>query len=425
MKFVLSLILLAAGALAEPRVLTLKQAAALALEQNPELLLTRLDEQKAQLEVRTVREPLLPKLVAGSGLAYTYGMPMSVEGSAPTVVQARAIRSLWDPARGLMVAKAQEEARGAGMTMSIVREDAVLRTAMLYLDLERAQRALLTARRQEEHLQRVEAAVRLRVAEGRQLPIDGKRAAVNLLQVRRRIAALETNLEAHSLALAQTLGLDPKQGVRAAMEERETPPLPPGEDEAVAAALSASVEIRRLESALAAKNLEARSFRAARLPKIDLIAQYGLLAKFNRYEDYFNSFQRHNAQIGASFQIPLFGDEASRARAAQAEVEARKISVQTRQARARVESDTRAAWQRVRDSEAGRDFARMDLELAREQVSVLLAQMEEGKASLQQIEQARFEEQEKWMALYDASAQLERARLNLLRHTEMLAAALR
>lgn len=425
MKSVVLALLLAAAAAAQPRTLTLKQSVALALEQNPELLIARLEEQKAQLEVRAVQEPLLPKLVAGSGLAYTYGMPMSVEGSAPTIVQARAIRSIWDPARGLMVAKTREDARGAGIGAAIIGEDAVLRTATLHLDLERAQRALLTARAQQEHLQRIEAAVRIRVEEGRQLPIDGKRAAVNLMQVRRRLSALETNVEAISLALCQTLGLDPKTQVRAALEERAAAPIPLDENEAVAAALSANKEIRKLESALAASNLQARAHRAANWPRIDLIAQYGLLGKFNNYEDYFNRFQRHNVQLGASFQVPIFGDETARARAAQAEVESRRLSVLARQARARVESDTRGAWQRVRDSEAGRDFARLDLDLGREQVTVLLAQQSEGRASLQQIEQARIEEQEKWLALYDAETQLERARLNLLRQTEMLAAALR
>lgn len=425
MKTALLVVLLTAFAAAEPRILTLKQSVALALEQNPELLIARLDEQKIQLEVRTIQEPFLPKLVAGSGLAYTYGMPMSVEGSAPTIVQARAIRSIWDPARGLMTAKAREDARGAGIESAIVREDAVLRTAMLHLDLERAQRALLAAHAQEEHLRRIEAAVRIRVEEGRQLPIEGKRASVNLMQVRRRLSALETNVAAFSLALCEALALDPGKGVRAALEQRATPAIPLDENEAVAAALSANKEIRKLESAVAASNLQARAHRAANWPRIDLIAQYGLLGKFNNYEDYFSRFQRHNVQVGASFQIPVFGDEAARARAAQAEVESRRLSLLARQARSKVESDTRGAWQRVRDSESGREFARMDLDLAREQVTVLLAQSDEGRASIQQIEQARIDEQEKWLALYEAETQLERAKLNLLRQTEMLAATLR
>ena len=71
-------------------------------------------------------------------------------------------------------------------------------------------------------------------------------------------------------------------------------------------------ELRKLQSQIAAKGLEKRGEKAARLPRVDLVAQYGLFAKFNNYEDYFRTFQRNNGQIGVSFQLPVFsgsGDE--------------------------------------------------------------------------------------------------------------------
>ena len=70
-------------------------------------------------------------------------------------------------------------------------------------------------------------------------------------------------------------------------------------------------------------------------------------------------------------------------------------------------------------------LAQADLDLARSQLSVLLAQMNEGRASLRQVEEARFNEDEKWIAFYDAQFSSERARLNLLRQTGELMAALK
>ncbi len=58
-----------------------------------------------------------------------------------------------------------------------------------------------------------------------------------------------------------------------------------------------------------------------------------------------------------------------------------------------------------------------DLDLARSQLSVILAQMDEGRVSLRQVEEARFNEDEKWIAFYDAQFNGERARLNVLRQT--------
>jgi outer membrane protein len=51
--------------------------------------------------------------------------------------------------------------------------------------------------------------------------------------------------------------------------------------------------------------------------------------------------------------------------------------------------------------------------------------MNEGRAALRQVEEARFNENEKWIAFYDAQFNLERARLNVLRETGELTAALR
>ena len=92
--FLLPLVVLVASA--EPRTLTLKQAVELALRQNPDIVMARLDEQKAGYEVQAVKEPTLPRVFVGSGLAYSSGMPMSIDGASPSVVQAKAVRNIYN-----------------------------------------------------------------------------------------------------------------------------------------------------------------------------------------------------------------------------------------------------------------------------------------------------------------------------------------
>jgi hypothetical protein len=55
--------------------------------------------------------------------------------------------------------------------------------------------------------------------------------------------------------------------------------------------------------------------------------------------------------------------------------------------------------------------------VAREQLSVTLAQMQEGRALLRQVEEARIVENHKWIAFYDAQYALEKAKWNVLRLT--------
>jgi len=421
----LLLLLAALPSFAGPRVLTLKQAVELASRQSPEVVLARLDEQRAALEIQALREPLLPRVIAGSGLAYSSGMPMSIEGATPAVVQAKGVRTLWNRPQGYQVASARESPRAASAAAASVREDAALRVAALFLDLERLTRQSEAAERQLEHARRMEAASRLRAEEGREIPLEARRAALETARARLRLQQLASQRRFVSQSLAAALGLDPSEEIVPAAQDRSAPELPLEEEASVAAALCDDPEIRRLEAEVAARNLQARSHRAMRLPRIDLVAQYGLLAKFNNYEQFFNRFERHNGQLGASIQIPLFSSSQDEARAAQAEIEARRLQEQIRQHRRRAESEARQAWQKVRDAEAARELARLDLDLAREQVSLTLARVEEGRASLRDLELARFQEQERWILFYDAVHDLELARLELLRRTHMLEAALR
>src|SRR5262245_27363165 len=96
---------------AEVRQMTLREAVEMALQQNPDIALSRLDEEKARQGVRAARDPFFPRVVVGSGLAYSNGFPMSVEGSAPSIIQANAIAYLFNRPQSYQVAVARENAR--------------------------------------------------------------------------------------------------------------------------------------------------------------------------------------------------------------------------------------------------------------------------------------------------------------------------
>src|ERR1051325_1830881 len=58
---------------AETMTMTLKQAVNRALQESPDIALARIDEQKATMNVRVVKDPFSPKIGVGSGIAYTNG----------------------------------------------------------------------------------------------------------------------------------------------------------------------------------------------------------------------------------------------------------------------------------------------------------------------------------------------------------------
>jgi outer membrane protein TolC len=116
---------------------------------------------------------------------------------------------------------------------------------------------------------------------------------------------------------------------------------------------------------------------------------------------------------------------APKGQASQAEADILQLRTQVNQARNRIELDTEKSYRDLQKSESAREVAKLDLDYAREQVSVLLAQLGEGRVARQRVDDARLNEQEKWIAFYDAQHTVEKVRLNVLRQTGTLLAALR
>jgi len=408
---------------AEVRPMTLRQAVETALKQSPDIALARFDEEKVRQSVRVAQDPFTPRLIVGSGLAYSNGFPMSIEGSAPSVVQGHIVEDIFNRQQTLAVAQAKQDARGAALATTSKRDEVVYRTASLYLDAERAARMGEFARHEAESLQRVLETVEAQVREGRALPLAEKTSAANLAHARQSAELLEDSLDQSETALAMALGFSAEDRVRPVVETRPVPALPKSEEEAIEAALDANKDLRRIESQLASKQLEMRGVKAQRLPRVDLVAQYSLLAKFNNYAEFFSKFQRNNEQIGMSFQIPLAVGPGVGAQIAQAQADIAHLKVDLNNARNRLRSDLQQAFRDVHKSETAAEVARLDLDVAREQLSVDLAQMQEGRATLRQVEEARVGENDKWIAFYDAQYSMERAHWAVLRLTGDLLAA--
>jgi outer membrane protein len=423
--FIVILSLSAVGANGEVRTMTLRQVINTAITQNPDVMLARLDQQKARNSATIQRDPFVPKVVAGSGLAYTYGFPTSIDGSAPSIVQVRVLMSIFNKPQNYLVAQANEGVRGAGADVARKQDEVVYRVATLYLDAEQLTRSLEAARRQSESLLRVRELMDQRVVEGRELPIEGKKANLAALRANQSIDALTFNLLNVETALALALGLGADDRVHPAPEERSPLTIPVSEDASIEQALQSSNELKSLQSGIQAKLLEVKSYQAARLPKINLIAQYALLGKYNNYEQFFNSFQRNNAEVGASIEIPILVGRAPSAQQSQTEAEIAKLRIQLDQTRSRITTDLRLAYQNLKRAESARDLARADLDLTREELNVALAQMDEGRVPLARVEALRATENEKFLALYDAQHAAELARMNVLRQTGTLEASLR
>lgn len=424
LKHILVLCFSSAAAFAEVHPLTLRQALEIALKENPDLALARLDEQRAQAAIRVAKDPFAPKLYAGSGAAKVWGYPTSIEGAAPAIIQTRTDMALFNRSKSYELSRVRETARGAEIDTQSKSDQVAYQTATLFLQAEQMARSAESLQLEVENLKRAGAATGLQVEEGRRLPIENKRVAVDLARASQRSESLSDDLDYAEASLAVVLGYSATDRVLPKAEERATFEVPATEQVAIELALQNSRDIRKLESQLQAKGFEVKEAQATRLPVIDLVAQYELLAKTD-YEGFFNRFQRNNGELGVSIQIPLLLGSASKALASQAQTDILELRTQMGQVRNRIQLDTEKSFRDLQKATSAEKVARLDLDYTRDRVSMLLAQLGEGRATEQQVDDARLTEQEKWIALYDAQHLVENARLDLLRQTGTLQAALR
>jgi outer membrane protein len=388
-------------------------------------VMARMDELKATLGIRYARSPFTPRVDMGSGAAYTNGFPLSIEGAAPAIFEAKTSQYLYNMPQRYAVKQAAESARGAGFTSAGKADEVAYRVASLYIDLDRAARLADSVRKQVESLEKVLETVRARVEEGRELAVTAQEANVNLLRARQRLTTIESDRDYAAHNLAATLGYSAGDAVQPVSEDRPAPRIPETEEAALQSALGASTELKRLDSNYAAKGFEIKGDKAQRLPRVDLVAQYALLSKFNNYQQFFNRFERNNEEIGASIQVPVYVGSGVRALIEQAESDQKHLLAEMQSTRNRISLDIHQSYLDIRKADVARELAQADLDLARSQLSIVLAQMNEGWASLRQVEEARFNEDQKWTAFYDAQFDSERARWNVLRQTGELRAALK
>src|SRR6266478_7526775 len=82
---------------AEP--LPLERAIRLALTHSTSSAIANADVQRAFASYRELRNNYIPQLLVGSGLGWTYGNPVAISGSAPSLANVVAQSTVFNPAQ--------------------------------------------------------------------------------------------------------------------------------------------------------------------------------------------------------------------------------------------------------------------------------------------------------------------------------------
>lgn len=405
--------------------LTLRQAVALALENSRDVKLAQLQYNVALGEVRVDRAVFLPNLYTGSGVAYTSGFPSLPGGQAPAIFELDYRQSLFNPLLKGQQHAAEDRAKNLKLELDRTRDNVRIETASAYLELAKVRHSLALLEKERLSGERILEVVRERIAANQELSIEATRSQLELARVQQRIVKLEDREQTLTAELHDLTGIADTQSI---LVETEVPQFTDALSAGTAAVQAQIVTLAMENDARVAEAENERSarehlFQGARLsyfPTIDLVGQYLLLSKFNNYDQFYKTFDRNNVSIGVQITIPLFAATTSaNVKLAKSRLDEAQQVVGNRRQQVRMEVQQKAYT--LRELDADREVARLDLQLAQENLQLEQAKYDQSRATLQEIEQARLEESDKWVAFLDADFARERAQLGLLQATGQLA----
>ncbi len=393
-------------------VVTFKRAVELAATHGTNVGVAVADQMRAHGSYLEARNAYLPAVTTGSGLGASWGFPLSLEGSAPSIFNVTAQSTLINPAQRSFVKAARNSWNATGYNADEARNQAMLDAAVTYSQLDAASAKLKVL--QEQTAQALQAAyiTQQRVDEGLDSNIDLTRAKLNSARTRMRLSETEGSVDVLKQHLSQLTGIP---AAEIEVDGETIPPIPDlAQDQGVVnRSLANSLAVKTADEQQKSKEQQAKGEHNALYPTVDFAAQYALLSKYNNYEEFYKSFQRNNATIGVAIRFP-FLNPAQRARSQAAAAEVLRAKSEAQATRNQVSSQALKLQRSLAQLSAARDVSKLEWELAQADMDVITGRMQTGNATLRDQENARIEVNDKYATYLDTSFEYDKARLQLM-----------
>jgi outer membrane protein TolC len=396
--------------------LPLERAIRLALTHSTGSIIAHADVQRAFASFREARNAYVPQVIVGSGLGWTYGYPLSIEGSAPALVNAVAQSMFFNMSQRQVVNAAKMDWFASELQDKDQRNAVIQDVALTYAELAKWESRLARLQQEESEARQMEQAVAERLQAGVDSAVDLNKAKLTAARVRLHRAEARGSADVLRRHLSTLTGL-PASSIEIVPES--IPALPAVEQEDLAAkAVASSPALKSAERHSLAESMRALAEHRALYPSLDLSAQYARFSTFNNYTRYFQpgTFQVDNATIGVALKIPLF-NASQRARAAAADAEALKAKKQAEASKNQLAEETLRLQRAAEQLEAAREVAQLEYQLAQSGLEAAQTRVDAKTGTLHELSDARVQAAERYLLFQDADFEYQRVRLNLLRAT--------
>jgi outer membrane protein TolC len=397
--------------------LPLKRAVELALTHSTTMQASQIDEQRAFASYHEVRNQYLPQLTVGSGLGKSYGYPLSLEGSAPSIVNTTAQFAVINPALRDFVRAARTDYQATTVQTKDQRNQVIQDTVLSYAELSKWEALMSHLSHQYEDALKMEQTVNQRVLAGVDNPLTRNQARLNAARVYLHISQAQGAIDVLRNRLSQMTGL-PATAIETVPESIPALPEVRPEDDLSAKAAQESPLIQIADIRATAFAFRARGEHRAMLPSIDFAAQYALLATFNNYQNFFRpgSFQSNNATVGVEIRFP-FLNPSQHAHAQAADAAALHARKDVEATKNQVSEQTLKLQRSVEQLSAAQQVVDLEYQIAKSNLDATQTRVDSGSATLHDLDDARNQVNERYDALEDTNFELQRARISLLRAT--------
>jgi outer membrane protein TolC len=430
LTWVLAVILIPVSMFGEP--VPLKRIVELALSHATAAAITAADEQHAAASYRELRDNYIPQVSTGAGLGFSYGFPLALEGSAPSLFNINTQSALLNSSLRDFIRAAKADSAVASLKSKDQRDQIIQDAAQSYAELAKWEQRLAKLQETEAEANKLQTAVEERVKEGIDSELDQTKTRLSAARVRLRMAEAQGSADVVREHLSKLTGL-PAASIQTDPDSIPAAPAAPPAEESAKDDAANNLSVKAAVEHARAQYLRAQGEHRALWPSVDFAAQYALLSKFNNYQNYYipsrpcttslgeflcvaNNFQQNNATIGVSIRFPLF-NASQRARAQAADADALKATKQAEAAKNQVSEQTLRLQRSVAQLQAARDVAQLELEIAQKNVDAVQTRMDNGAANLHDLDDARTQVSERFIALQDVNFNLECSQLGLLRST--------
>jgi outer membrane protein TolC len=405
---------IAADAPAPP--IPFRNAVQMALEHSGVMGIAAINQWRAQEAYKELRANYTPQLAIGSALGYSYGFPLTLEGSAPSVANFNAVQSFYNPALKQFVKAAKIDWKATSFDVRDKRDAIILDTALSYAQLAQLTGKIAALTEAQTAAEKAQFVSQQRLAEGVDSKLDVTRSELVAARIRLRIADAQGQADVLREHLSHLLGL-PANSIAADPQSVPQMPTISQDDDMPARAVANSPEVKLAEQKVASAQARALGeHKAAYMPTIDLASQYAYLAKFNNYDLYYRNYQANNFSGGLNLRIPVF-NSVQKAKAQGADADAMTAKKEADLTANRVREDTLKLQRSLRQLSAARDVAKLEWEVSQGDLAAVEGRVQIGQANVRDQQNAELDADDRHAAYLDSEYELSRAELQLLRLT--------